>query len=238
MGLFYPGFYSCPAEFAVAYWSFAPLSDEATLVSQQPTGIGNTTGPRDMWTQKAEAGLEYWGYWSGVAEFYPSTTVSFVSFKPGVYTLAAGDAWGHLAILYFEVIPAASTLTCAGVSSNSSYVAYTNASVNSGPLGLSAYYKVPGSNDTYLLAMYGTGSSSVTLTYFQFATSWPLQFSPDPTQIQSWQYFTPNGTLAYPATFSPNQCSLVRVVLPYPSTNIVLALEFSNNQSQTFTLRT
>lgn len=236
LGLFYPGIYSCPAMFDVDYWLFAPQSDNITLVSLQPTGTGNATAPRDMWTQEADANLEYWGYWSGQAEFYPSLNASFTSFPPGSYTVAASDAWGQLVILHFNIVPTTVLLTCTSIATNPSFVGYTNASSSSGPLSLQDCYREIGSNNTYLLALSATGNSPVSLTYLDYSGNWAMQFSANPSQIQTWQFYTPAGILAYPATFQPSQCSLLRVNLPYASQSMVLRLELSDNETQTFTL--
>ncbi len=235
LGLYYPGMYSCPAMFGVAYWSFAPLSDNVTLVSDQPTGLGNATAPQDVWTQKAGADLEYWGYWSGRAEFYPSVNASFTAFQPGSYTVAAEDAWGEETIMHFTVVAATKVLTCATISSNSSFVPHGNESTGPGPLKLDAYYQL-GTSNSYVLALSATGSSPVILTFFNYAGNSQLQFSPNPSTIASWQFYAPDGTLAYPATFYPGQCTLIRIVLPNAPPQIPLSLEFSDNESQEFML--
>jgi hypothetical protein len=101
--LSYPGIYNCPALFAIEYWSFAPMSDNITAVSPQPTGSGNATAPRDMWTQSAGAETEYLGSWSIQDAANPSTNATFDYFQPGTYTLAAEDAWGQVTLLHFLV---------------------------------------------------------------------------------------------------------------------------------------
>jgi hypothetical protein len=236
LNLSWPGAYGCPALFEIGYWSFAPQSDNVTLVSPQPTGSGNATAPRDMWTQAAGTDSEYWGSWSGQAYLYPSVNAFFSPFRPGVYTLVAGDGWGQLTLLHFHVVSGQSLLDCATIASNPAYVRSTVASVGPGPLGLAAYYQPKGVNDTFLLALSASGHSAVTLTFLNYATDWPLQFNPDPAQIQSWQYFTADGTLVYPATIQPGQCSLLRVVIPQNTTQVPLSFEFSDNQTQTVTL--
>jgi len=98
-----PGVSSCPALYAIDYWSFAPTSDNITLVSLQPSGPGNATAPRDMWTQGAGADTEYLGYWSSQDASNPSTNITFDYFQPGAYTVAAEDAWGQVTLLHFLV---------------------------------------------------------------------------------------------------------------------------------------
>lgn len=240
LGLFYPGVYSCPAGLEVAYWSFAPQTDNLTIVAQG----GNMTLP----SQQAGSDEEFWGYWSGIAPAgYASGNASFTSFHTGVYTVAAEDAWGQTAIRHFKVVAQARALTCATVASNPDLVALSNETKGPGPVRLEAYYQQLGGNDTYLLALSGNGSSPATLTFFNYAEivqegglhelNAPLFFSPDPNQPQSWLYFTQNGTLAYPATFYPGRCTLVRIVLPpHSSSEIPLSLQFSDNETQQLTL--
>ena len=48
LNLNFPGFYSCPSGVEIAYWSFAPLSDNITLVSPQSSGPGNATMPESI----------------------------------------------------------------------------------------------------------------------------------------------------------------------------------------------
>ncbi|MDG6924940.1 MAG: hypothetical protein JRN09_00140 [Nitrososphaerota archaeon] len=238
LGLYYPGVYNCPALFGVAYWSFAPHSDNVTLLSQQPVGNSNTTAPQAMWTQKASASLEYWGYWSGEApEGYPTGNASFTSFPPDVYTVAADDSWGQVTLLHFTVVPVLISLpSCSSIASDPSYLRYANFSSSGGPLNLQAYYREAGSNTSYVLALSASGNLTVSLTYLDYSGNWPLQFSANSSQIQTWQFFTPEGALAYPATFQHGQCSLLQVNLPYPSQSIVLGMELSDNETQTFTL--
>ncbi len=234
--LFYPGAYSCPARFNIGYWSFAPQSDNVTLVSMQAIGSGNATGPQDMWARRAGGEKEFRGYWSGEAWAYPSANASFTSFQTGTYTVAAEDTWGQTVNLHLAVVAPATALACATASSNPTFAARSNDSSGPGPLKLEAYYAQLGSNNTYLLALSGKGSSPVTLTFFNFAVNAGLEFSPDHKQLQSCLYFTQNGTLAYPATFYPDQCSLIRAVLPpRHSAEIPFSLEFSDNVSQAFT---
>jgi hypothetical protein len=87
-----------------------------------------------------------------------------------------------------------------------------------------------------VLALSARGASPVTLTFLTYEGSSDLLFNPDPSQLQSWQFFAPNGTLSYPATFSPGQCSLLRVVLPKAPAQISLEFELSDNETQTINL--
>ncbi len=180
-------------------------------------------------------------------EGYASGNASFTSFHTGVYTVAAEDAWGQTAIRHFEVVAPASALTCATAASSLDFVALSNETSGPGPVRLDAYYRQLGGNDTYLLALSRNGSSPATLAFFNYAEivqegglhelNAPLFFSPDPNQPQSWLYLTQNGTLAYPATFYPVQCTLVRIVLPqHSSSEIQLRLQFSDNETQQLTL--
>lgn len=229
LNLYEPGPYFCGPEFFVSAWSFAPMSDNVTAVSLQPVGPGNATVGENMSTAPAAANLYYTGYWTGE---------SFSSFSPGAYTLVAEDEWGQVAVLHFQDLP----LTCFMVTSDpSSFVAYANYSSSpaSGPLQLYGYYRQAGTNNTYLLAVSSTASTSSTLDSVHYEGpyyTWYLQYSSNLGESQSWQYLSPNGTLTYPATIAQNQCSIVRVVLPQVSAEVPLVLLMSNNETQTFTL--
>jgi hypothetical protein len=242
LGLYYPGLYMCPALFPIGFWSFAPGNDNVTLVSPQPTGAGNANAPKDMWTQRARANLEYWGYWSGQATGYPSGNAAFVSFQPGTYTVAAQDAWGDATVLHFQIVNDQNALDCATIALNSSFIGHTVDYVGPGPLKLGVYYAEHGNNSTFVLALTAAGGSNETLTFLIYTPLYSsmnsqLSFDPDPSRVQSWQYFTQDGAMVYPATFYPNQCSLLRVIIPQNSTEIHLRFEFSDNQAQTFTLK-
>jgi len=104
LDLYQPGTYNCPALFSVADWSFAPGSDNVTLVSQQPSGSGNATTTENMWTQPAAASIQLSGYWTGGNE-----SAVFHQFSPGVYTAVAADEWGDTQIITFNIPSLAST---------------------------------------------------------------------------------------------------------------------------------
>ena len=113
LDIYQPGTYACPVLFDVAEWSFSPMSDDLTLVSEQPAGSGNYTTLEDMWTQQAGVtGLKLSGYWSS------SSAAAITPFGAGVYTLVAGDEWGDTVVAHFNVTP--STMTSTSSSSNSS----------------------------------------------------------------------------------------------------------------------
>ncbi len=235
LGLSYPGPTSCPEAFQIAYFSFAPSSDVFTLVSPQP----NLT---DVYTQAATATEKYFGYWTGTIPFIPvgsSPNITFRSFSPGNYTMVGEDAFGQMAILHFKVLKNANPLDCATIASNSSFVSFTNGTSSAGPLKLQSYYQNLGSNRTVVLALSNTGNSTLTLLSFDSSSfhygNSPYQFSPDGIQVQSWQYYAPNGTLSYPALFYPNECSLISVTNSSPLPRGPLTLSFTDNETQTFT---
>jgi hypothetical protein len=190
-------------------WSFAPMSNDLTY----PTG---PTAPASMKTT-------YWGYWA-----YDKGDV-FRPFSPGIYTIEGLDLWGEVAILHFRVVKNQNPLDCASIASNSSFVGYTNGSAGPGPLKLDAYYRNPGLDDTVVLALTNTGSS--TLTGLPYTDTFFFFFSPNMSQTDTWGYYASNGTLGYPAFFYPDQCVLVSATSP-PTP---LTLVFSDNQTQTFT---
>jgi hypothetical protein len=106
LNLFQPGIYFCPAEFAVAYFSFSPLSDDVSLYSPQPSGSGNATVPTLMWTQHDAFSQNFTGYWIG--QGFSQGNDTFHSFQPGVYTIVGADAFGQLAVVHFAVQAASS----------------------------------------------------------------------------------------------------------------------------------
>lgn len=200
----------------------APLSDE--LVS--PTDDSSPIRPD-------AANMTYWGYWTG------SGGHVFQSFPPGIYTMEGEDWWGQMAVLHFKIVVDQNPFDCTTIASNSSFVGYTNGTVSGGPLKLEAYYQDSRSNNTVVFALSDTGNSTVTLGSigtddFAFDLVAVYGFSTQ-SQVQSYRYYSPNGTLEYPALFYPNECSLISVTLPSPSPHTPFSF-FVNNQTQQFTL--
>ena len=115
LGVFEPGVYSCPVEFAAAYYSFAPKSDEVSLYSQQPTGSANSTAPRSMWTNPDLSSQNFSGYWTSSADVLGGG--SFQPFRPGVYTVVGADEWGQLAVLHFVIGSSGTTTRSSGTTS-------------------------------------------------------------------------------------------------------------------------
>jgi hypothetical protein len=199
---------------------------------------GNITSPVVWWINQTSDSAEYWGYWTG-SETPPSDNASFSSFTPGTYTVEGEDWWGQVTLLHFQVLTNPSPLDCATIASNSSFVAYTNGSAGAGPLKLDAYYKSARFNDTVVLALSNLGNSTLTVTSFDTGSFYfgptPYQFSPGGGQIQTWQYYAPNGTLSYPALFYPDQCVLMSMTLSSPFPQVPLTLGFTDGKTQTFT---
>jgi hypothetical protein len=81
--LFPPGPYNCPAIMSIQYYSFRPLSDSfsfyPTMHAVQTPAIASVT----------------------VTGYYSSGTLH--NLEPGIYTIAMGDEWGQLELLYFFV---------------------------------------------------------------------------------------------------------------------------------------
>lgn len=110
LGTYKPGFYPCPAEFPVAYFTFAPNSDNMSLYSLQAPGSNTTGKPTLVWTQPDGATLGLSGYWIGGVG-----NASFHTFTPGVYTVVGEDPWGQEVVLHFQVLEGvASTTTSLG----------------------------------------------------------------------------------------------------------------------------
>jgi hypothetical protein len=235
LDIFGPGPIDCGAEGLTPYFSFAPSSDNVTLVYPQAL-----SGSSNLYSEKkANASMQFWGYWTDkpvVPSADGGLNEAFTSFSPGLYTIAGEDWWGQVTVLHFQVGVDENPLTCATIASNSSFTRYTNDSVSAGPLKLEAYFENPRANDTVVLALSNTGNSTLAVLtddtgsfYFVYT---PYQFSPDGSQVQRWQYYAPNGTLSYPAFFYPNQCVLISMTLSSPQ--FPLTLGFTDNQTQTF----
>jgi hypothetical protein len=235
LDIFGPGPIDCGAEGLTPYFSFAPSSDNVTLVYPQVL-----SGSRNLYSEEgANSTMQFWGYWtdkSVVPNAEGGVNEAFTSFPPGLYTIAGEDWWGQVTVLHFQVGEDEYPLTCTTIASNSSFVGYTNDSVGAGPLKLQAYYVNPRINDTVVLALSNRGNSTLTLltgdTSSLYFVSSPYEFSPDASQVQRWQYYAPNGTMGYPAFFYPDQCVLISMTLSSPQ--FPLTLTFTDNQTQTF----
>lgn len=211
--------------------TLAPFSDDIVL-------------PRDFGVNQSAANIEFWGSWGSVI-FPPSNNREFNSFTPGVYTIEGEDWWGQETILHFQVVPNPNPLDCATIASNHSYVEGRNFSASPGPLKLERYYEDMQSNNTVALALTTTGTSSLTVGMMSLHNPYtnetnyvegPFSFSPSSNlSPQTWQYYSPNGTLSDPAVFFPNECSIVKVDFPasYQGETLVF---YVGNQTQSFTV--
>lgn len=117
--------YLCPAEFAVAYFSFNAQSNEVTLYSMQPSGQGNSTVTSRMWTVPDVFTENFSGYWTAQNQTCAISCDVFHQFLPGVYTIVGGDDWGQLMIVHFTVSPGQTTSTS---EQSSSSISTTSAS--------------------------------------------------------------------------------------------------------------
>ena len=97
MAIYAPGIYHCPSESIANSFTFKPLQNASSYVDL-----------RGFWTAGVTPN-QYGGFTEGV--LYP--------FPPGEYTVVAGDEWGHVAILYFQVTPSSSTTTTRSATSPS-----------------------------------------------------------------------------------------------------------------------
>ena len=87
LSLYDPGKgYHCPAIFNVTEYKFQPLSDVAAII--------NNSNAIESIQMKFELPVE--GHWTG-------NPYALSDFAPGIYTVAAGDEWGALAVLHFTV---------------------------------------------------------------------------------------------------------------------------------------
>ncbi len=118
LSLWQPGTYMCPAEFAVDYFSFSPLSDNVTLYSPQPSGSGSSTVPTPMWTAPDAFNQSFSGYWTGGSEASLQSG-AFNAFQPGIYTLVGGDDYGQLVFVHVVLSSQATVTSTTGQSSSS-----------------------------------------------------------------------------------------------------------------------
>ena len=112
-------FLSCPL-FQRSYYLFHPLSDIASI----PVGfftINSSTVYQD--TQMVSSGSLTGNYSRAynASIFTPNGALPPPPFKPGIYTVVAGDEWGQMVILHFSVaVASAYTSTTITVTSASS----------------------------------------------------------------------------------------------------------------------
>lgn len=86
LSLYQPGIYSCPVSIAPQGYKFEPMSNSVVDRCEPFDGCSNT-GQIHFHTS-------FSGSWNNT---------SFHKFESGVYTIIAGDEWGHFAIQHFVV---------------------------------------------------------------------------------------------------------------------------------------
>jgi len=87
--IYEPGVYNCPLVLAgIASYIFQPSSDNASIYGSCQSGGGECI------SERVNSTVPFAGYYVGT---------TFTSFPSGTYTVVAGDEWGDLAILHFEV---------------------------------------------------------------------------------------------------------------------------------------
>jgi len=91
LGLFPPGAYPCPAILSVDRYDFQPLSDNATIFVNARGGVAVPSPEKPTPISQS---LE-------VSKIYVVGVAQAVSH--GTYTVAAGDEWGQLVLLYLQV---------------------------------------------------------------------------------------------------------------------------------------
>jgi hypothetical protein len=205
--------------------SFAPMS-------------GNITSPVGWSVNQSSDRIEYWGFWTG-NEFPPSDNAAFHSFTPGTWTIEGEDWWGQVALVHLQVVPNEHPLDCTTIASNPAFLESDNFSSSAGPLTLERYYTDLQSN-MVVLALTTTGNSTLTVSnpYTGNNGFGPFTFSPNSSMTESFQYYSPNGTLGDPAMVFPGECSLVSMHLTYSQLPLSGTLNFEvGNQEQTFTFK-
>lgn len=93
--LYKPGIYNCPLEpsYQIVSYLFQPSSDLAAIVGKCNGGACPS--------ERAYLTLSACGFWT---ENDTAAQSAFVSFPPGVYTVAAGDEWRDVALQHFSVV--------------------------------------------------------------------------------------------------------------------------------------
>jgi len=93
--IYAPGEYACPMILLdIASYTFEPLSSQATI------NTGVTASPTNF-TVSVSHETAFDGSWASSNDY--GDQGNFNTFAPGVYTVAAGDEWGALALLHFTV---------------------------------------------------------------------------------------------------------------------------------------
>jgi hypothetical protein len=102
--LYEPGTYNCPSISEVSSYEFQPMSTE--LVGVPPANVSSTIDAKGNWGPT----------------FLQS---SFSDFAPGIYTIIAGDEWGDVATLQFNVSSASLQTTSSETCSPAATVTQT-----------------------------------------------------------------------------------------------------------------
>ncbi len=93
--LYTPGIYNCPAIFSVSSYLFYPMNSTAVVYG--------SCSPGPCFTTSISVSLTFGGYWTGTIPIGALSGGTFQAFPRGHYTVAAGDEWGQLDLLYFVV---------------------------------------------------------------------------------------------------------------------------------------
>jgi hypothetical protein len=89
--------YHCPVMLPIGYYSFAPLSDTASVFCITAGGFGGGEPNPCLTDFKVSSEITVTGYWTNDHE------PTFCNFTPGTYTVVGGDEWGALVVLHFVV---------------------------------------------------------------------------------------------------------------------------------------
>ena len=111
--IYEPGIYSCPESLELRYFLFDPLSPVATAYAIPHTSyyiMSNSSG----WAGPAEPlslSIDIRGTSSDGNPGRSPSAANLQNFKPGIYTIVAGDEWGQLVLLHFIVKKGSTTQT-------------------------------------------------------------------------------------------------------------------------------
>jgi len=140
--LYKPGPYYCPAVMGgVRAYVFQPTSGEAQVIgpcSSNPCFSSNMSSTIDA--------KGFWG----------TSLIQFSDFAPGVYTVVAGDEWGNVVLLRFEVVSGSTTPVLSATCNFPPYLATLAAQVQTNQKSTSQQHGL-----SYVLA-YGDNESGTT----------------------------------------------------------------------------
>ena len=140
--LYKPGPYYCPALMGgIRAYVFQPISETAQVIGP--------CSPNPCFTSNMSSTADVSGYWG-------TSLIQFSDFFPGVYTVVAGDEWGNVLLLRFEVGSGSTTPVSSGACNFPPYLSTLAAQVQANQRFTSQQHGL-----SYVLA-YGDNESGTT----------------------------------------------------------------------------